>query len=313
LMRLELGPYEITLDAWFSAPMLLSTLLDASCYTLSNGAYVRYVESLPIGSSAPTGVRLWVEGFSGIEPFILTISSPPVMDFTGSPLASEGLTASILPFQSLAFFSNTNALVRSWHDSKLILKDSQRAYLAGVRGLDTFYIAPSLGRSSRWSQVLDAYGIVAVCLSGTADYVFSDTEPPFLAGRSPAPGATGVSQNARIYLMVADESTSVEIVQLAIYLRNTNMPEGEKRVFSGIGGWEVPDVCGGLIFVNRQVLVIQLFPKRSFADGPVTVSVIASDIAGNVLDTSYTFTVGGGIVVEGGFGEAFFGIDAFGI
>jgi hypothetical protein len=313
LMGLEYGPYEITLDATFSSPMLLSTLLDASSYRLSNGAYVRYVEPIPASNLTPTSVRLWVEGLQNDTAFVLTVLSPPVMDASGTPLALYGRAVTFAPFQSLAFFSNTTGLVRSWRESRLMLKDSQRAYLVGIRGLDAFDITNSIGRSIRWSQVLDAYGAVAACLSGESDYTFSDVAPPFLGGRSPAPSATGVSKNTHIYLSVADETTSVEVTQLTIYLRNAGIPTGEKRIFSGANGWESPEVCGGLISVQRQTLNIHLIPKQPFNDGPVTVSITAVDLVGNLLSTSYTFTVGGGPVVEGGFGYEAFGVDPFGI
>jgi hypothetical protein len=317
LLKLDQGPYEITLDAWFSGPMRLSSLLDASLYQFSGGAYTRYVESLPLGSLSPTGVRLWVEGFQGTDPFTLTVYSfdgyaYSVKDANGNALALDGKTAQITPFQSSAFLSNTDGLVRSWHESRIILKDSQRAYLGGVRGLDAFSTLPSFGRSRRWSQVLDAYGIAAACLSGTSDYVFSDTTPPFLAKRNPAPSATGVSQNTRVYLSVADEFTSVEVVQLIIYLHNNN-PVFNGAVFSGAIGWERPSICGGLISMERQVLDIQLIPKQPFFYGPVTVSVVATDIAGNLLSTSYSFIVGGGPVILGGFGTESFGVGPFGI
>jgi hypothetical protein len=291
--------------------MLFSSLLDASLYQFSGGVYARNVEPLPLGDSSPTGVRLWVEHFQGENSFTLTVS-PLVRDAYGDVLAPEGRTAQVTPFQSLAFLSNTTGLVRSWRESRLVLKDSQRVYLVGARGLDAFDITNSIGRSVRWSQVLDSYGAVAACLSGT-DFTFSDIVPPFLGGRSPASGATGVSKNTHIYLSVADETTSVEVTQLTIYLRNAGIPTGEKRVFSGANGWESPEVCGGLISVQRQTLNIHLIPKQLFGDGFVTVLVTAVDLAGNLLSTSYTFTVGGGPVVEGGFGDEAFGTDPFGI
>lgn len=312
LVSLEQGSYEITMDAIFSGPMLLSTLLDASLYNLSGGAYVRYVEALPIGSAVPTGVRLWTEGFRGSDSFTLTVSSPPILDATGSQLASDGRTATISPFQSTAYFSNTVGRVRSWHESSIILKDSQRAYLAGIRGLDVFDIHHSIGTAIRWSQILDAYGLAAMCLSGSQDYVFSDSAPPFLAGRSPSAGATGIAQNTHVYFSIVDEDTTVEIPQIAIYLRNTAIPALKERVFSGANGWEHPDVCGGLITVEPQILNVHLIPKQLFNEGPVTVTVVATDLLGNLLSTSYSFTIGG-LVVEVGFGTEAFGTDPFGV
>lgn len=309
ILGLEQGPYEITLDATFSGPMLLSSLLDASLYQFSGGAYARNIEPLP-DSSAPTGVRLWVEGFQGPGPFSLTVS-PLVRDAYGDALASDGRTVQASPFQSTALFSNTDGLVRSWHESRVILKDGQRAYLGGTRGLDAFGILPSINRSSRWAQILDSYGVVAACLSGQ-DYTFADTEPPFLADRHPAPGETGVSPYATIRFSVADKLTAVEIVQLAVYVRNTSISPSNELVFSGAYGWANPSVCGGLITIGRQLVDIQLYPKRPLDVGPVVVTVLAADLAGNSMVSSYAFTVGGGPVVFGGFGSGSFGEDPFG-
>jgi len=310
LLRLDQGPYEITLDAEFSSPMLLSTLLDASQYRFSGGVYTRYVEPLPPGSTTPTGARLWVERFQGENPFTLTVS-PLVRDSYGDILASEGRTAQITPFQSSAFFSNTDGLVRSWHESRLVMKDSLRAYLTDIRGLDVFDVAQGLSSPLRWAQVLDAYGVGAACLSSMGDYVFHDTVPPFLAGRVPAPGAIGVPQGTDIRLSVADETTATEITTLVIYVNGF-------LAFSGVSGWglfpgDPPAWWGGHISVGRQILNVYLRPPAgAIVVGLNTVAVLATDLAGNLLDTSYTFTVGAGPVVLGGFGTEDFGIDPFG-
>jgi hypothetical protein len=313
LLNVTQGPFETTLDALFSGPMLLSSLLDASRYQLSGGiAYVYEVEPLFFGNVLPTGVRLWVEGFQGEESFVLTVSGL-LRDAAGDVLPPNGRVSSpIYPFQSTAHLSNTDGLVRSWHESKLIFKDSQRAYLVSTRGLDAFDIAGGVQRPTRWAQILDAYGFVAACLSSTNDYIFTDTTPPVLGGRNPAPGATGISPNTSILLTIADRFTSIGITQIAIYLRNSGsiLPDQE-LVFSGVSGWTFPQVCGGRIAVERQMLNIQLFPIQPLVNGPVIVSVFATDLKGNVLNTSYTFYIGSSPVIdsfgEGPFGEMFFG------
>jgi hypothetical protein len=297
------GPYEITLDMGFSGQMLLSSLLDASQYIMDGGAYVRFVEPLPPGSFAPTGERLWVEGFGGSGPFTVTVSSL-VRDVSGDALASDGRTAQISPFQSSAFFSNVSGLVRSWHESRLVLRDGFRAYLTDIRGMDVFDVGQNLSRPIRWSQILDAYGLGAACLLGTEDYVFNDTVPPFLTGEAPPPGATGVSQSTNIFLTVADAITAVETTALVIYVNG-------RLAFSGATGWS--NGYGGRISVGRQSLDVQLFPPPgAIVVGSNTVAVRAHDLAENLLDTSYTFDVGALPPSAGGFGEGAFGEAPFG-
>lgn len=309
LESIEVGPYEITLDVFFSAEMLASSLINAANYRFSGNAYARYVETLPLNSLAVTGVRLWVEGFSGSDSFTFSVLSPPILDAYGNPL--EDISLSILPFQSSAFFSNTTALVRSWHDSKIVSSDTQRLYLSGTKGTDTFYIANGISKSRKWSQILDSYGIDAACLSRSENYIFSDLDSPVLSGLNPAPGATGISQSANIYLSILDEITSVDLSSVAIYVRNTSIPYAKERIFSGIRGWEFPEVGGGYIIVERKGINIKLIPTNLLDNGLVTITILANDLIGNILSTSYDFTVGGSLVTEG-FGLEFFGTDPFG-
>jgi len=304
LAALRQGPYEISLDAEFSGPMMLSTLQDASYFSLDR-AYVRALDPLPPGSAAPMGVRLWVEGFRGEQPFTLTIS-PLVRDVAGNVLPPSGRVATILPFQSSAFLSNTDGFVRSWHESRLILKDGLRAYLADTRGMDVFDIEHGLGRSVKWAQILDSYGTRAACILGTANYAFEDMEPPFLANRSPTPGATGVPLGTNILLSVADLVTAVEVTAVAVYVNG-------RLAFGGAsdGGWA--NGYGGQVSVGHQIIDIRLYPPAGgIVVGTNTVSVLAADLVGNLLDTSYTFTVGAPPPTAGGFGTGGFGTAPFG-
>ncbi len=303
LTSLSQGPYEITLDASFSGPMLLSSLLDASLYQISGGAYVRQVETLPLGSSIPTGVRLWLEGFQGDGFFTLMVSHL-VKDLSGDALAPSGRTAQIYPFQSTAYFSNTSGYVRSRHVSTLAKKDNFRVYLIGTKGMDVFDISRGFEQPLRWAQILDGYGFGAACVLGTADYAFKDTDPPFLANRNPYPGQTGVSIGTDILLSVADEVTSVEVTAIAVYV-NSHL------AFSGMSGWN--SGYGGCISVVPQIVSILLYPPvGGVVVGTNTVSVVAMDLAGNLLNTSYTFIVGTSPLSEGGFGHGSFGEVEFG-
>jgi hypothetical protein len=283
LLSLTQGPYEITLDVEFSGPMLLSSLTDASSFVFSNGAFVRYVEPLPLRSLVPTGVRLWVEKFIGDSLFTLTIASPPVLDTFGNTLDPIGRSATISPFQSSAVFSNTNGLIRSWHESHLITYDTQRIYLSSIRGLDVFDARSGFSTSNRWAQILDSYGISALCLTSSGDgYDFSDGISPQVFNQLPLPNSIVLSPDV-ISFSIVDSITSVEITSLAVYINSI-------LVFSGITGWE--NNWGGKILVHPQQLDIELYPPVVFSSGTlISVHILANDLLGNLTNIIYTFTI----------------------
>jgi hypothetical protein len=303
LLEVAVGPYEITLDVDFGQPMLAATMFDAARFSLSGGAYARAVDPLLTGGVL-TGARLWVEGFRGAHPFTLDVS-PAVLDSSGDPLPPSSRTATILPFPSSAYYSNTTGLVRSWHESRAILRDSKRVYLSGTRGLDILDVGRGVTLPFRWAQILDANGVQAACLAGTADYDFSHSGPPLLSNRHPAPGETGVSQSSIIYLSVVDFDTAPDLRSLSVYVNGA-------LVFGGSAGW-AGGRFGGQVRVLHQVLAVQLYPYLPLPPGTNTVEVLANDLFGNLMDASYSFSVGAPPPPGGGFGDGPFGIAPFGL
>lgn len=271
-----IDPYEITLRLPFSGGMDPAAVLDASLFRLSGGAYVRKVDIL-----SPTEVRLWVERLLGQGPFTLTVSAL-VADAHGGHLVGDQ-ALSVPVFQSAAFFSNTDGLLRSWHESRLVARDAQRAYFAGIRGIDVLDIRSGITAANRWAQVLDIHGIGAMCLLGSADgYDFADEAPPRLANQDPAPDATGVPADTDILFSVVEGITAVETVSLAVYVNGA-------IAFSGAGGWA--GNWGGQITVRPQALDVALFPPEPFAPSSrVEMRVLASDLLGNRFDGTYVFT-----------------------
>lgn len=276
LLSVAVDPYETTLRVTFSGAMDPTLLLDASMFALSDGAYARKAE-MP----APDQALLWVERFQGAGPFELTVSDS-LLDIHGGALAGDR-TRSVEVFQSDALFSNTDGLVRSWRVSRQIARDAQRVYLAGLRGLDVLDIRYGITRASRWSQILDAYGISAMCLTGDG-YDFSEGEPPTLTSQDPAPGSI-VPSPTTIRFLVVDAVTSVETTSLAVYI-------GSRLVFSGgssgwLNGW------GGQVSVSPHQLAVELFPPAGeFLSGEtVSVRVMATDLLGNAMDRTYQFTI----------------------
>jgi len=271
-----IDPYEITLRLSFSGAMDSTVVLDASLFRLSGGAYVRKVDAL-----SQSELQLWVERMLGPGPFTLTVSSLVADSHGGHPVGDIVLAVPV--FHSDALFSNNDGLLRSWHENRLVLRDGQRVYFAGLRGIDVLDIRLGMTAANRWAQVLDAYGVNAMCLLGSMDgYDFATGAPPALVNPDPAPDVVGVPTDTDILFSVTETIIAVETTSLAIYV-------GTALVFSGIGGWA--GHWGGQITVRSRALDVELFPPEPFEpDSRIQVRVIASDLLGNLLDRSYTFT-----------------------
>jgi len=110
----------------------------------------------------------------------------------------------------------------------------------------------------------------------TASYSFAtepDTTPPHVAGRTPSPGATGVSTGASIvvHLIDAGEGVAQDTIDLTV------------------GGVSVSPVITG----TPADYTLTYTPKGGFDYSDVVeVEVDASDLAGNAMDTcTYSFTI----------------------
>jgi hypothetical protein len=276
LVLATIDPYETTLKLVFSGAMEPFSLLDASLFQLSNGAYTRKVDILDAYQ-----VRLWVERFQGTGPFTLVVSNT-VKDTHDGYLIGAGGSFEI--FQSNALFSNTDGLICSWHDSRRVTRDGQRLYLAGARGLDVFDERFGIMRPNRWGQILDAFGITAMCLVKIGDgYEFFESDVPTLHDQIPAPGATVPSPDI-IRFSIVDNITSIETVSLAVYV-------DEMLVFSGgSDGWA--DNWGGQITVHPHKLEVELYPSQPFTPGArVLLRVLATSLLDNEVDRTYSFNI----------------------
>lgn len=274
LISMTIEPYETTLKLIFSGDMDSSSLLDSSLFTISNGAYVRKVDV-----QEPNIIKLWVEKLYGSYPFSLTISTL-VKDTHDGYLERTSTDVDI--FQSSAFFSNTNGFIRSWHNSDFIRKDEKRAYLCGASGIDVFNTTYGLNNSYRWAQILDSYGISAVCLVNTNDgYEFSESTSPWISNCMPIRGST-VPIPTTISFTINDR-LSLEIVSVAIYISNT-------LVFSGVSGWN--NNWGGQITVYSNRIDVELFPPQDFFQiNTVIVRIVAYNLMEILLDDSYLFYI----------------------
>jgi len=297
IIGLETNPYEISLDLTFDRPMLQDDNLRSSAnYHFDNGMYARKVDFID-----GYNVRLWVELFYGNDNFVLTVDQK-IKSIDGYSLSTDADSYGIVPFKADATFTNYNGMVRTWHESTIVATDSQRVYLAGTKGIDVFAKLSNSSRFFRWGQIFDEYGIDAMYVANfPSDLVITDTTAPTLDDPVPAPSSFA-SAYTHISFKVADATTAVEITTLRVYIN------GRLAFSGGYGGWSTG--WSGEINVEYQQLSVEMWPDTYFSTGSiVTVRVIAQDLMGNELDTSYNFSI---IIPIGGFGGAPFGGAPFG-
>lgn len=296
-LLLEMGPFEITLDLTFSNDMFQNEeLTNSANYTLSNGAYVRKVDILDIDQ-----VRLWVEHFYGNSSFSLSVSN--LTDSYGGIVLDQSI--SISPFYSSASISNYNGLIRTWRDDYFVTNDSQRIYLAGVKGIDVFSRRSNGFADKYWGQVFDDYGIDAMFVANFPnDVVFTDSQPPYLSYMNPSSGDI-VSGDSHILFVIKDDGTAVDLTSITVYLNSV-------LVFNGglNGGWG-ENFSGNIVF-GYQTVGFDIWANWAGLLGETTdveMRITASDLLGNVLNFIYSFEI---INSSAGYGFIYFGIDAFG-
>jgi len=290
------GPYEITFDVSFYGPMAENAELIAPAnYVFNNGAYARKVEVI----SSDT-VRLWTELVYGESTYLVTVSN--VTDVYGAPISPGYETAVVSPFISDADFANTNGMVRTWRESLLVHADTYRAYLAGRRGIDVFRKI-SGATYNRWAQVFDINGVHAMYVANFPGPLnITDSTAPYLCNQLPAQSGFA-TPNTEIRFTIADDFSAVEIPAVTIYI-NGNI------VFRGsYSGWN--NDYNGVIEIDHQDLNVILYPPSDFIIGSlVVVRVVATDLFGHRMDSTYSFTIASPIST--GFGISEFGWSPFG-
>jgi len=291
VLSLVHGPYEITFDITFSGEVS-SSALNPAYYLFDNGMYARLVEHMENDT-----YRLWTELYEGDSTFSLTVS-PNLKDSYGGSIYTDPITTT--PFYSSADMSNYDGKVRSWRQSNLISADSQRIYLAGTRGIDVFRKVTEVN-PVRWGQILDEYGINAMFVANyTSDLVITDTVPPYVTDQDPPASGTSYTSDP-ILFTVTDVSSAVEIPSTTVYVNDVIAFNG------GDGGWD--NGYTGTITVEFRRLDFVINPPVPFTpESTVRVRVVASDLLGNLLDITYSFTV----TSTTGFGFSIYGTSSFG-
>ena len=274
LISVQPGPYEITLDLNFDGPLSsdISTLSSAN-YKLTNGAYTRKVEQI-----VSNQVRIWIEKFYGYPTFELNILN--VKDIHDDPIL--GVPVSISPFYSTANIGNYNGLVRTKHDSRFVVSDSQRIYLAGSKGIDILKKERKLVNKT-WAQVFDNYGIESMFVANFPnEVIFVDTQPPYISYAMPYDGGEAYP-DSHIIFEISDAITSAEISSVKVYINDSIIFDGS------YDGWF--NNFSGNVDVNYKKINFDILPPSSaFIIGSYyTVRIIASDLMNNQMDYSYTF------------------------
>ena len=288
------GPFEINVNLRFSEDMT-GELDNPANYSFGGGAYARLVEVF-----SQRDVRLWVEQFQGNDPFTI-ITNSNILDSYSAPLPASA-AIELTPFQSGANMSNTNGRVRTWRESVAVAQDEERIILAGTKGIDVFDKRISVSPPARWGQIFDDYGIDALFYANFGgDFLFSDNEPPFFAARSPGPSSTALP-TTNITFTIEDEDTAVEITATAVYVNALLAFSGSEGFVNGFSGE---------ITVGYQQLNFTITPPAPFTPGTtISVRAMATDLLGNTLNQTYSFSIVS--PTPGGFGTGPFGVGSFG-
>lgn len=297
IQSVEINPYEVTLLVSFDGYLTVDDeLTKVTNYQFNNNMYARYSEMQQLNEDGyADSILLWVEKFQDNSSFTLTISN--LSDCYGNDVVdSYGFSPSSI---SYAHISNYNGLIRTWHDSNFIQADSERVYLATEGGIDVFNKnTPS--HLTRWGHIFDSYGVDSMCVTNYgSDYTFTDVAVPSLFSQDPSPNSFW-DNIGPITIGVLDIDTAVRITDLIIYV-------DDAIAFNGPTGGFSNNFYGNILVGYRNLLAI-LYPPSFYATGKeVSVQVIATDLSGNRLNTTYYFIIG-----AGGFGVGSFGLFSFG-
>lgn len=289
---LALYPYEETIKIVFTNDLNTnSALMSCANYVLSNGAYVYNIELLDTNI-----IRLWTKLLWGHPTFRLTINN--ITNAGGDPLNINYADFNI--DTSTANIGSYNGQIATWRSSNFVAKDSQRVYLAGGRGIDVFY-RNSLTNLTRWAQIFDGYNITALSIANFGgDLEITDTAIPYLLNQNPSPDEVLLATTNTILLSIADADSSVDLTSVIISVNDSAMFNGTS------GGWA--DGYTSVVTVHPQQLDFIIVCPYFGMDTQNIIRVVAADLMGNTLTTSYVFY----ILTAGGFGFEMFGLDPFG-
>lgn len=107
-----------------------------------------------------------------------------------------------------------------------------------------------------------------------------DVTPPFVTGANPASGATNVLLSSNVFLTIQDAVSGVVLSSVTIKINGVNAYTGS-AFQSGFAGTATPNGLGYDFDIN---------PTSNFSyNATIPVRAIASDNAGNSLDTTYSF------------------------
>lgn len=127
---------------------------------------------------------------------------------------------------------------------------------------------------------------------------------PVLQNQDPLPSSSGNPTDSPIYFEITDTDSDLDISTVEVYVKGVVAWSGDSAQ-NGYTGVKIPVTNGWGYYI---------YTPTYYTFGPVSVQVIASDLAANSLDETYTFYV---ITVESTcnpttYGYAVYGIDSYG-
>ncbi len=267
------SPFEDTIRVEFNSP-ISQTLLKTTDYVFNYGAYAKRIEYI-----SNKVIEITTELLYGHSSFSILIEN--VIDDYGGVI--ETFSSTINPFYSTATFSNYNSKIKTGHESRFVFKDDSRTYVGGNRGIDVFK-SLSLASDVRLGQIYDEYGITAMCVVnyGNTGLSISTTSVPYLSNIVP-PTSSYLYPDSVIGLTINDSDVVVETTSVTIYINDVIVFSG------GYGGWQ--NGYYGNIQTESKKIIFTIYSIVSYTGSSLDVRVVATNITGNELDTSYSYNI----------------------
>lgn len=113
----------------------------------------------------------------------------------------------------------------------------------------------------------------------------AETDPPFLANQVPTPGALGILPTTTVALRVDDLDSGVLLSSVIISIDAGGGPVVAYTSSAYQAGYTGTAIAGGTAGYDFVIT-----PGAPIGPGLISIRVQATDVDGNVLDTTYTFT-----------------------
>lgn len=293
-VNLTAGTDPTTVDAFvdFTSNNTLVTLVPSENRTASTGLTVTTVSpsgpgvvNLSALSTESDDVVTFevVPGGGGSGP---TINNPSITDVTdGNGIVADGdtirVSAAVTDPDGISSVT-TDASVFGG-PSTLTLTDGNNDDVYDA----TFTVdEATAGPDGSHSLVITATDSTGDSSSDTTNALILDTTPPAIQVTSPADGASVSNTQVEITASLSDATTSVDASTISVTVQDSDGSDGPEFSSAGTGTTGVSyDAGTGTLTINASDAGV------SYANGQVSVSITADDLAGNTGSESSTFTV----------------------